>query len=124
EMQKLLPAGVTMRPYYSRDQLVNTTVTTVLRNLIEGALLVIILLTLFLYNVRAAFIVALTIPLSLLFAFIFMDVRGIPANLLSLGAIDFGIIVDGAVIMAENILRRLSHEKPTGRRVVREVQHA
>jgi cobalt-zinc-cadmium resistance protein CzcA len=124
ELKRMLPSGVELREYYSRDRLVRTTVTTVLRNLLEGAGLVVILLTLFLYNVRAAFIVALTIPLSLLFAFIFMDLRGIPANLLSLGAIDFGIIVDGAVIMAENILRRLSHEKPTGHRVVREVQHA
>src|SRR4029077_2990794 len=124
EIQKLLPAGVTMRPYYSRDQLVDTTVTTVLRNLVEGALLVILLLSLFLYNLRAAFIVALTIPLSLLFAFIFMDLRGIPANLLSLGAIDFGIIVDGAVIMTENIMRHLSERRVTGHRVVREVQHA
>src|SRR5213079_3164050 len=68
--------------------------------------------------------VALTIPLSLLFAFIFMDLRGIPANLLSLGAIDFGIIVDGAVIMTENIMRHLGEHKPQGRRVLREVQHA
>src|SRR5262249_28270102 len=98
EVRKLLPPGVTLRPYYSRDALVRTTVTTVMRNLIEGAALVVVLLTLFLYDLRAALIVALTIPLSLLFAFIFMDLRGIPANLLSLGAIDFGIIVDGAVI--------------------------
>ena len=124
EIQKLLPAGVELRPYYSRDQLVSTTVTTVLRNLVEGALLVVVLLSLFLYNIRAAFIVALMIPLSLLFAFIFMDLRGIPANLLSLGAIDFGIIVDGAVIMTENIMRHLSEQKPRGRRVIREVQHA
>ena len=124
EVKRLLPPGVEIHPYYSRDTLVRTTVTTVMRNLIEGAGLVIILLTLFLYNLRAAFIVALTIPLSLLFAFIFMDLRGIPANLLSLGAIDFGIIVDGAVIMTENIMRHLSEHRPTGRRVVREVQHA
>jgi len=124
EVQKLLPAGVALRPYYSRDQLVRTTVTTVMRNLIEGAVLVIIVLSLFLYNVRAAFIVALTIPLSLLFAFIFMDLKGIPANLLSLGAIDFGIIVDGAVVMTENILRHLSHKRPTGHLVLREVRHA
>ena len=124
EVQKLLPAGVVLRPYYSRDQLVRTTVTTVMRNLIEGAVLVIIVLSLFLYNVRAAFIVALTIPLSLLFAFIFMDLKGIPANLLSLGAIDFGIIVDGAVVMTENILRHLSHKRPTGHLVLREVRHA
>ena len=124
EVQKLLPPGVTLRPYYSRDLLVRTTVTTVMRNLVEGAVLVVLLLSLFLYNIRAAFIVALTIPLSLLFAFIFMDLRGIPANLLSLGAIDFGIIVDGAVIMTETIVRRLSEERVTGHRVVREVQHA
>jgi heavy metal efflux system protein len=124
EVQKLLPAGVALRPYYSRDQLVRTTVTTVMRNLIEGAVLVIIVLSLFLYNVRAAFIVALNIPLSLLFAFIFMDLKGIPANLLSLGAIDFGIIVDGAVVMTENILRHLSHKRPTGHLVLREVRHA
>ena len=124
-VQKLLPAGVELRPYYSRDRLVQTTVHTVLRNLIEGAALVVILLTLFLYDIRAALIVALTIPLSLLFAFIFMDLRGIPANLLSLGAIDFGIIVDGAVIMTENIMRHLSERKVTDpHRVIREVQHA
>ena len=124
EIEKSLPAGVTMRPYYSRDQLVDTTVTTVMRNLIEGAALVILLLSLFLYNIRAAFIVALTIPLSLLFAFIFMDLRGIPANLLSLGAIDFGIIVDGAVIMTENILRHLSEKQPEPARVLPEVERA
>jgi cobalt-zinc-cadmium resistance protein CzcA len=123
-LQKTLPAGVVMRPYYSRDRLVKTTVTTVMRNLIEGAGLVIVLLSLFFYNLRAAVIVALTIPLSLLFAFIFMDLRGIPANLLSLGAIDFGIIVDGAVIMTENIMRHLSERRVTGERVVRAVQHA
>jgi heavy metal efflux system protein len=121
---RLLPPGVEIHPYYSRDRLVNTTITTVMRNLVEGAALVVLLLSLFFYNIRAALIVALTIPLSLLFAFIFMDVRGIPSNLLSLGAIDFGIIVDGAVIMAENIIRHLSERKPTGARVVREVQHA
>jgi len=124
EIQKLLPPGVEMRPYYSRDRLVRTTVTTVMRNLIEGAALVVLLLSLFLYNLRAAFIVALTIPLSLLFAFIFMDLRGIPANLLSLGAIDFGIIVDGAVIMTENILRHLSKHKPAGRPVVPAVERS
>jgi cobalt-zinc-cadmium resistance protein CzcA len=124
EIQKLLPVGVELRPYYSRDRLVNTTVSTVLRNLVEGAGLVVVLLTLFLYDLRAALIVAVTIPLSLLFAFIFMDLRGVPANLLSLGAIDFGIIVDGAVIMTENIVRHLAEKKPDGRRVLREVRHA
>jgi len=124
EIRKLLPPGVEMRPYYSRDRLVTTTVATVMRNLIEGAALVVLLLSLFLYNLRAALIVAVTIPLSLLFAFIFMDLRGIPANLLSLGAIDFGIIVDGAVIMAENILRHLSEHTPDEHRVTHNVQHA
>ncbi|PYM87641.1 MAG: CusA/CzcA family heavy metal efflux RND transporter [Candidatus Rokuibacteriota bacterium] len=124
ELKNALPAGVVMRPYYSRDRLVRTTVTTVMRNLVEGAALVIVLLSLFLYDLRAALIVALTIPLSLLFAFVFMDLRGIPANLLSLGAIDFGIIVDGAVIMTENILRHLSERRVSGPGVVREVQHA
>ena len=124
EIRPLLPAGVTISPYYSRDRLVTTTVTTVMRNLVEGALLVTILLSLFLYNVRAALIVAIIIPLSLLFAFVFMDLRGIPANLLSLGAIDFGIIVDGAVIMTENIMRRLSERHAREDQVVGEVQHA
>src|SRR5258705_4189274 len=125
DLQKLLPAGVELKPYYSRDRLVKTTVTTVLRNLVAGPGLVVLLLTLFLYNLRAALIVTLTIPLSLLFAFIVMDLRNIPANLLSLGAIDFGIIVDGAVIMTENIMRHLSERKVTDpHRVIREVQHA
>jgi cobalt-zinc-cadmium resistance protein CzcA len=123
-LQKTLPADVELRPYYSRDRLVRTTVTTVMRNLIEGAVLVVIVLSLFLYNIRAAVIVALTIPLSLLFAFTFMDLQGIPANLLSLGAIDFGIIVDGAVVMTENIVRHLATTRPQGQRVRREVQRA
>src|SRR5262249_59840293 len=97
-------------------------VAVVLGSWVEGAALVVVLLSLFLYNVRAALIVALTIPLSLLFAFVFMDLQGVPSNLLSLGAIDFGIIVDGAVIMAENILRRLSERQPPADRVVGEVQ--
>ncbi len=124
EIRTLLPPGVEIRTYYDRERLVNTTVATVTRNLIEGAVLVIVLLSLFLYDLRAAVIVALTIPLSLLFAFVFMDLQGIPANLLSLGAIDFGIIVDGAVIMTENIVRHLSEQRPRGHRVLREVQHA
>jgi heavy metal efflux system protein len=123
-IRPLLPAGVTISPYYSRDRLVTTTVATVMRNLVEGALLVTVLLSLFLYNVRAALIVAVIIPLSLLFAFVVMDLRGIPANLLSLGAIDFGIIVDGAVIMTENIMRHLSERRVRGDQVIREVQHA
>jgi len=124
EIKQLLPAGVELRPYYNRERLVKATVGTVMKNLIEGAALVVLLLSLFLYNIRAAILVALTIPLSLLFAFIFMDLNAIPANLLSLGAIDFGIIVDGAVIMTENIVRHLSQRRVTGHRVVREVQHS
>jgi cobalt-zinc-cadmium resistance protein CzcA len=80
QLKKTLPAGVELRDYYSRDRLVRATVTTVMRNLIEGAALVVVLLSLFLYNVRAALIVAVTIPLSLLFAFIFMDLRNIPGQ--------------------------------------------
>jgi len=124
EITQLLPPGVELRPYYNRERLVSATVGTVMRNLIEGAALVVLLLSLFLYNIRAAVLVALTIPLSLLFAFIFMDLNAIPANLLSLGAIDFGIIVDGAVIMTENIVRHLAERRVTGHRVVREVQHS
>src|SRR5262249_44130053 len=124
ELKRTLPPGVELRDYYNRKALVDNTVHTVLKNLVEGAALVVILLTLFLYDLRAAFIVALTIPLSLLFAFIVMDLYGIPANLLSLGAIDFGIIVDGAVIMIENIMRRLSGQRLRVQRRVREVQHA
>ena len=124
EVKQLLPAGVELRPYYNRERLVKATVGTVMKNLIEGAALVVLLLSLLLYNIRAAILVALTIPLSLLFAFIFMDLNAIPANLLSLGAIDFGIIVDGAVIMTENIVRHLSQRRVTGHRVVREVQHS
>jgi heavy metal efflux system protein len=124
EIRTALPAGVTLNSYYSRDRLVKTTVTTVMRNLVEGAVLVTILLSVLLYNVRAALIVAVVIPLSLLFAFVFMDLRGIPANLLSLGAIDFGIIVDGAVIMTENIVRHLAERGARGPRVIPGVQHA
>jgi cobalt-zinc-cadmium resistance protein CzcA len=103
-----LPAGVRIDQYYDRSRLVATTVRTVEHNLVEGAVLVTLILFVFLGNVRSALIVAATIPLSLLFAFTCMDLRGISANLLSIGAIDFGIIVDGAVVMVENIYRHLS----------------
>src|SRR6267142_3879998 len=103
-----LPGGVKIVPFYDRTWLINKTLTTVFSNLLEGALLVAIVLWLFLGNVRAAAIVALTIPLSLLATFLGLTYLGIPANLLSLGAMDFGIIVDGAVIVVENIFRRLS----------------
>lgn len=103
-----LPAGVRVMPFIDRTDLVHTTSHTVEKNLLEGMLLVVGVLFLFLGNVRAAGIVALTIPFALLFAFSCMNLIHVPANLLSLGAIDFGIIVNGAVIMVENIYRRLA----------------
>jgi cobalt-zinc-cadmium resistance protein CzcA len=103
-----LPGGVKVAPFYDRTWLIDKTLTTVFSNLLEGALLVAIVLWLFLGNIRAAAIVALTIPLALLATFLGLTWLGIPANLLSLGAMDFGIIVDGAVIVVENIFRRLT----------------
>src|SRR5438128_2183626 len=103
-----LPAGVKVVPIYDRTWLIGKTLTTVFTNLVEGALLVSIVLWMFLGNLRAAAIVALTIPLALLATFLGLSFLGIPANLLSLGAMDFGIIVDGAVIVVENIFRRLT----------------
>jgi cobalt-zinc-cadmium resistance protein CzcA len=103
-----LPAGVRVQTTIDRTDLVHTTSHTVEKNLIEGMLLVVGVLFLFLGNVRAAVIVALTIPFALLFAFSCMGLIHVPANLLSLGAIDFGIIVNGAVIMVENVFRRLA----------------
>jgi cobalt-zinc-cadmium resistance protein CzcA len=105
--EHILPAGVKIVPHIDRDDLVHYTTHTVLHNLTEGILLVVVILFLFLGNVRSALIVALTIPFSLFFASILLDLRHIPANLLSLGALDFGMIVDGCVVMIENILRRL-----------------
>jgi len=104
----VLPRGVRVVPYYDRAWLISTTLTTVFRNLLEGALLVTIVLYVFLRSGRAAGIVATVIPLALLATFIGLRLRGIPANLLSLGAMDFGIIVDGAVIVVENVFRRLA----------------
>src|SRR5271165_5002791 len=104
---RVLPPGVRIVPHIDRDDLVHLTTHTVLHNLTEGILLVVLVLFFFLGNVRSALIVALTIPFSLFFASILLDLRHIPANLLSLGALDFGMIVDGAVVMVENILRRL-----------------
>src|SRR6516225_294216 len=101
----LLPPGVTLVPHLDRSDLVRYTSHTVLRNLTHGVLLVTLILFLFLGNVRSALVVAFTIPFSLLFASILLDLSHIPANLLSLGALDFGMIVDGAVVMVENILR-------------------
>jgi cobalt-zinc-cadmium resistance protein CzcA len=109
----ILPTGVKVVPFLDRSDLVKYTVETVERNLTEGVLLVSIILFLFLGNVRGAIIVALTIPFSLLFASICLDLSHIPANLLSLGALDFGMVVDGAVVMIENIVRHLSQKDDT-----------
>ena len=109
--RSILPRGAKIVPYYDRTWLIETTLHTVFKNLAEGAMLVTLVLLLFLGNFRAAAIVALMIPLSLLATFIGLTWRGIPANLLSLGAMDFGIIVDGAVIVVENVFRRLGELK-------------
>ena len=110
----LLPPGVKVVPFLDRSDLVHYTTHTVLHNLGEGILLVVIVLFFFLGNIRGAVIVALTIPFSLLFASICLDLRHIPANLLSLGALDFGMVVDGAVVMVENIVRHLSRRQQEG----------
>jgi cobalt-zinc-cadmium resistance protein CzcA len=107
---QILPQGVKIVPYLDRDDLVHYTTHTVMHNLTEGMILVVIILFVFLGNVRAAIIVALTIPFALLFASICLDLRHISANLLSLGALDFGMVVDGAVVMVENIVRHLNHQ--------------
>ena len=107
----ILPTGVKVVPFIDRSDLVQYTTHTVLHNLAEGIILVVIILFLFLGNVRGAIIVALTIPFSLLFAATCLNLRGIPANLLSLGALDFGMVVDGAVVMVENIVRHLGRNQ-------------
>lgn len=104
----ILPAGVKLVPFIDRSDLVHYTTRTVLHNLTVGIILVVVILFLFLGNIRGALIVALTIPFSLLFAATCLNLKGIPANLLSLGALDFGMVVDGAVVMVENIVRHLS----------------
>ena len=125
----ILPPGVKIVPMLDRSDLLRYTTHTVLHNLAEGMILVTIILFLFLGNMRGALIVALTIPFSLLFASIFLDLSHIPANLLSLGALDFGMVVDGAVVMVENIIRRLGHrngssEKPLTRgQIIRQAAH-
>jgi cobalt-zinc-cadmium resistance protein CzcA len=104
----ILPQGVQIVPFLDRSDLIHYTTGTVLRNLTEGFILVSVILFVFLGNARSALIVALTIPFALLFASICLDLRRIPANLLSLGALDFGMVVDGAVVMVENILRHVT----------------
>src|ERR1700685_856730 len=105
--EHILPNDIKVRPYYDRSDLVQLTIDTVEHNMLVGMALVLIVLMAFLVSIRAAVIVALTIPLALLFSFIFLHARGVAANLLSIGAIDFGIIIDGTLVMVENIYREL-----------------
>ena len=109
----VLPKDVKIVPYYDRTDLIGLTTKIVEGNLLRGMLLVIVILIFFLYDVRAGLIVAITIPLALLFAFICLDLQGASANLLSIGAIDFGILVDAAVVMVENIFRQIAERKGT-----------
>lgn len=111
QIKKTLPEGVILETFYDRTKMVDNAIGTVKTNLIEGALIVIFVLVIFLGNLRAGFIVASVIPLSMLFAVILMNVFGVSGNLMSLGALDFGLIVDGAVIIVEAVLHRLSHNK-------------
>ena len=106
--KSILPRDVKIHPFYDRSDLVRLTTETVERNLVRGMILVLVVLLFFLVSVRAAVIVALTIPLALLFSFIVLHAQGVSANLLSIGAIDFGIIIDGTVVMVENIFRELA----------------
>ena len=122
--ERILPKGVTIVPFLDRSNLLELTTHTVLHNLTEGIILVAIILFLFLGNLRGALIVTITIPFALLFASICLDLRHIPANLLSLGALDFGMVVEGAVVMVENIVRHLSHRKDASRTVLEEIAHA
>ncbi|MHC1744265.1 MAG: efflux RND transporter permease subunit [Syntrophobacteraceae bacterium] len=110
-IQKSLPEGVKLVPYYDRTALVEKVIETVRTNLLEGGLLVVLILFYFLGNIRGALIVALVIPLSMLFSFLGMHWAGLSANLMTLGAIDFGMIVDGSVVMVENTVRHLSERK-------------
>jgi cobalt-zinc-cadmium resistance protein CzcA len=121
---RVLPPGVKIVPFLDRSDLLHYTTHTVLHNLTEGILLVVVILFLFLGNVRGALIVALTMPFALLFAAICLDLRNTPANLLSLGALDFGMVVDGSVVMVENIIRHLSHGRDKGLSPIQQIRAA
>jgi len=124
EIQDKLPPGVEVRPLYNRSDLVKRTLRTVETNLFEGAVLVIVVLFALLGNLRAAFVVALAIPLSMLFAITGMVESRVSGNLMSLGAVDFGLIIDGAVVMVENILRHLAHkQREIGRELTAHERH-
>jgi cobalt-zinc-cadmium resistance protein CzcA len=111
--EEILPKDVKVVPFYDRSDLVELTTQTVERNLLRGMLLVVVVLIFFLYNLRAGLIVAATIPLALLFAFVCLDLQNASANLLSIGAVDFGILVDAAVVMVENIFRQVAARRGT-----------
>lgn len=120
QVQKMLPEGIRIEPYLNRSELVDRNISTVIRNLIEGAIIVFLVLIIFLGNVRAGLIVASVIPLAMLFAFILMRVFGVSANLMSLGAIDFGIVVDGSIVILEGILAHLYSRQFRGRTLTKE----
>ncbi len=109
QIQKTLPEGVVIEPFLDRTKMVNNAISTVERNLMEGALIVVLVLVLFLGNFRAGLLVASVIPLAMLFAICMMNMFGVSGNLMSLGALDFGLIIDGAVIIVESVMHQLSH---------------
>lgn len=111
QIQKMMPEGVVIEPFLDRTKMVNHAISTVETNLLEGALIVVFVLVLFLGNFRAGLLVASVIPLAMLFAIILMNIFGVSGNLMSLGALDFGLIVDGAVIIVEAVMHQLSHSK-------------
>lgn len=119
QVQKMLPEGISVEPYLNRSELVNRNISTVIRNLIEGAVIVFLVLIVFLGDVRAGMIVASVIPLAMLFAFIMMRIFGVSANLMSLGAIDFGIVVDGSIVILEGILAHIYGRQMAGRKLTR-----
>jgi cobalt-zinc-cadmium resistance protein CzcA len=121
---EILPKDVKVIPFYDRSDLIELTTQTVERNLLRGMLLVAVILIFFLYDLRAGLIVATTIPLALLFAFICLDLQNASANLLSIGAIDFGILVDGAVVMVENIFRQITARRATALNVAEIIRDA
>lgn len=124
KVQKMLPEGVTVEPYLNRSELVNRNISTVIKSLIEGAIIVFLVLIIFLGNVRAGLIVASVIPLAMLFGFIMMRIFGVSANLMSLGAIDFGIVVDGSIVILEGILAHIYGKNMMGRTFTKEEMDA
>lgn len=124
EIKLGLPPGVTIEAYYDRAELVDRTVQTVATNLIEGCVLVVVVLLLLLGNLRGGLLVASVIPLALLMTFLVMDALGVSANLMSLGALDFGLIIDGAIVVIENMMRRLSETRARGKDVAPTIREA